>query len=168
MSDPLFWQNHTSSTHSAGTEQTPTHSHVMNVHTHVHTQKQTPPFEHFSYVDIYSRCSWTLWGVIGASVYLGASPEPAGGGGGGGGFGGGWGPSVVARAHVNITFHQRWPRSSILNASKPSRDANEYPACLWHHGVSTAAPVSPQHSSFDISHRWLTRRGSPPHHPSWP
>ncbi len=87
------------------------------------------------------------------SVYLGASPGACG-----------WvgGHSVVARAHVNTTFHQRWPLSPSLMCLNQSgmwmntpraSDIMEFPL-LWSSRL--------RDSSFDISHRWLTRRGSPP------
>lgn len=97
-----------------------------------------------------------------ASVYLGLAQSLQGVRGGRGR----WGLSVVARAHVNITFHQRWTRSSSLMCLSQSgmwmntphaSDIMEFPLLRSSHL---------RDSSFDISHRWLTRRGSPPTTPA--
>lgn len=56
------------------------------------------------------------------------------------------------------------PRSPLYYAPKAILDRHKYPVCLWHHGVSIAAGLADlRDSSFDISHDWLARRGSPTH-----
>lgn len=130
-----------------------TYSHMINVHAHTQSHTNTP-LGHISYVDIYSSCSWTLQSVTVALVYLGLVQSLQG-------VQGWWGISVVSRAHVNVTFHQHWPQSPSLMCLNQSgmwmnslhaSDIMEFPL-LW---------FSPRDSSFDISHRWLPRRGSPP------
>lgn len=129
----------------------------LHTYSHSHTQKQT--FLFFSGTDIYRSCSWTLWSITEASVYLRLawSLQCVRG------WQQGWqGFSVVDRAHVNITFHHHWPLSPSLMCLNQSgmRTNTQHASDIMEFPLLCSSQL--RDSSFDISYCWLPSRGSPP------
>ncbi len=127
----------------------------MCMHAHNHTRKQTlhlGTFRMLTFTVVAAElCEASPWHRLTAGLPGACRVR-----------GGGRVLSVVARAHVSITFHQRWPQSPSLMCLNQS---GMWTSTLHASDIMEFPLLRPSHlrdSSFDISHRWLARRGSPP------